>query len=52
MGVRYLVVIFLGAEPPLSKNQIKGGAGHEYAVAQIPEHDGEQEGEGDDSVGC
>lgn len=51
MAVRYLTVIFLGAEPTLSQNQIKSGAGHQYAVAQIPKHDGKQEGEGDDCVG-
>lgn len=49
--VRYLTVIFLGAEPTLSENQVKSGAGHQYAVAQIPKHHGKQEGEGDDSVG-
>lgn len=44
----YLVVVLLGHQPALPQHQVEGGGGHERPVAQVPEHDGEQEGEGDD----
>ena len=49
----YLIVALLGEQPALPDDQVEGDGGHEQAVAHVSEHDGEQEGEGDDGVwGC
>lgn len=47
----YLIFIFLGDKATLSQHEVKGSAGHENAMTQIPKHDSKQEGECDDGVG-